>query len=45
MDREEQNRLILAELARLYPDARPALHFILVNSDEEMNEKLLEMYK
>ena len=27
MDREEQNRLILAELARLYPDARPALHF------------------
>ena len=27
MDREEQNRLILAELARLYPDARPARHF------------------
>lgn len=27
MDREEQNRLILAELARLYPDARPALRF------------------
>ena len=27
MDREEQNRLILAELARLYPDAQPALHF------------------
>mgnify|MGYP002604473168 CR=1 FL=1 len=27
MDREEQNHLILAELARLYPDAQPALHF------------------
>ena len=27
MEREEKNRLILAELARLYPDAKPALHF------------------
>ena len=27
MDREEQTRLILAALARLYPAARPALHF------------------
>ena len=26
MEREEKNRLILAELARLYPDAKPALH-------------------
>ena len=28
MEREEKNRLILAELARLYPDAKPALHFV-----------------
>ena len=27
MNREDQNRLILSELARLYPDARPALRF------------------
>ena len=27
MDRKDQNRLILSELARLYPDARPALRF------------------
>lgn len=27
MEREEKNRLILAELARLYPDAKPALYF------------------
>ncbi len=27
MNRNETNALILAELARLYPDARPALHF------------------
>ena len=27
MTREEKNAHILAELARLYPDAKPALHF------------------
>ena len=27
MTRQEKNELILAELERLYPDARPALHF------------------
>ena len=27
MTRQEKNGLILAELERLYPDARPALHF------------------
>ena len=27
MNREEKNAHILAELARLYPDAKPALHF------------------
>ena len=26
MNKNETNTLILAELARLYPDARPALH-------------------
>ena len=27
MTQAEKNSLILAELERLYPDARPALHF------------------